>query len=316
MTFLYDKISNFLLSMFHAVPMQGIHTILSNSFLQGIYVIFIMALPIMAITSFVGIAVTFLITGPVFSVEVFKPDIKKFNPVENIKQKFKLRTLIELIKNLLKIAAATFIVYDIIRRSIPTLIQTVNLSIYDSLLVFYHFLVQAVIELWILFLAIAILDLIFQKKDFAKQMMMEKFEVKQEYKNTEGDPQVKSKRRQIAQEIAYSDGPAAAVQKGKAVVTNPTHLAIVLGYEKEIDAAPYILAMVQDKMAEHVIKLAGQYNVPVMRNIPLAHKLWEEGELYQYVPEDTYDAVAEIIRWVWALQEQADRMDYNGDYEE
>jgi flagellar biosynthesis protein FlhB len=269
-----------------------------------------MSIPILAATAFVGCAVTFLITGPVFSVEVFKPDLKKFNPVENIKQKFKLRTLIELLKNMLKIAIATYIVYDIIYRSLPTLIKTVSMNLMDSMQVFQHFLFQAVLELWILFIVIAVMDLIFQKKDFAKQMKMEKFEVKQEYKNTEGDPQIKSKRKQIAQEIAYSDGPAAAVQKGKAVVTNPTHLAIVLGYEREIDAAPYILAMVQDKMAEHVIKLAEQYNVPIMRNIPLAHKLWDEGELYQYVPEDTYDAVAEIIRWVWALQEQADRMEY------
>jgi type III secretion protein U len=310
-SFLYSHISTFTLSLLNAVAKPGIDDVLSNGFLQGMYVIFVMSIPILGLTAFVGVAVTFLISGPVFSVEVFKPDMKKFNPVENIKQKFKVRTLMELLKNMLKIAAATFIVYDIIYRSLPTLIKTVQMNILDSMLVFEHFLFQAVIELWVLFIVISVLDLIFQKKDFAKQMMMEKFEVKQEYKNTEGDPQIKSKRKQIAQEIAYSDGPAAAVQKGKAVVTNPTHLAIVIGYEREIDAAPYILTMGRDKMAEHIVKLAETYNVPIMRNIPLAHQLWENGEIYQYIPEDTYTAVAEIIRWVWALQEQANGIDAN-----
>lgn len=311
MTFLYGKISNFMLTLLHSVSQEGLDQILGNSFLQGIYLIFVMSMPVLALTAFVGCAINFLLTGPVFSMEVFKPDIKKFNPVENLKQKFKLKTLMELLKNMAKISAATYIVYNIIYNSLPTLVKTVQMNIVDSMMVFQHFLVQAVMQLWFLFIVVAIADLIFQKKDFAKQMMMEKFEVKQEYKNTEGDPQIKSKRKQIAQEIAYSDGPAAAVQKGKAVVTNPTHLAIVLGYEQEIDAAPYILAMAQDKMAEHVIKLAEEYNVPVMRNIPLAHKLWDEGELYQYVPEDTYEAVAEIIRWVWVLQEQYDNMEYD-----
>jgi flagellar biosynthesis protein FlhB len=144
--------------------------------------------------------------------------------------------------------------------------------------------------------------------DFAKQMKMEKFEVKQEYKNTEGDPQIKSKRKQVAQEIAYQDGPAGAVKKAKAVVTNPTHLAIVLGYDKSVDAAPYILSMGKEKMAEQLIKLAEKYDIPVMRNVDLAHKLWEEGEVDQYVPEDTYEVIAEILRWVASLQEESEAL--------
>ena len=132
---------------------------------------------------------------------------------------------------------------------------------------------------------------------------MEKFEIKQEYKNTEGDPHIKSKRKQIAQEIAYSGRAGRRSQRAKAVVTNPTHLAIAIGYERDVDAAPYILAMGKDGLAERMIKLAEQYDVPVLRNIPLAHKLWDEGELYEYVPEETYEALAEILRWVASLKD-------------
>ncbi len=86
-------------------------------------------------------------------------------------------------------------------------------------------------------------------------------------------------------------------------MTNPTHLAIAIGYEKEVDAAPYILALGKDMLAEQIVRAAERYNVPILRNIPLAHKLWDEGEVYEYVPEETYEALAEILRWVDSLKD-------------
>jgi len=302
--FLYHQVGDFLKGLFGAINNGNLDVTVASGFLKAIYIIFLASIPIAAFTTFVGVIVTFLITGPVFTFEVFKFDIKKFNPVENLKQKFKLKTLIELLKSLLKIGVATYIVYDIIYQSLPVLITTVKMPISSALLVFNHFLVEAVFKLWFLFIVIAVMDYIYQIQDFQKQMKMEKFEVKQEYKNTEGDPQIKSKRKQIAQEIAYQEGPAGALRKAQAVVTNPTHLAIVLAYDQEIDAAPYILFMGKDKMAEQVIKLAQEYNVPVMRNVGLARDLWERGEIYQYVPEDTYEAIAEVIRWVRSLNDE------------
>jgi type III secretion protein U len=150
---------------------------------------------------------------------------------------------------------------------------------------------------------VAVADFVYQKKTFANEMKMEKFEVKQEFKNSEGDPHIKGKRKQIAQEIAYQEGPTGGVKRAQAVVTNPTHLAIAIGYERKVDAAPYILAMGKDILAARIVKVAEQHNIPILRNIPLAHKLWEEGEIYEYVPEETYEALAEIMRWIAALEE-------------
>ena len=97
--------------------------------------------------------------------------------------------------------------------------------------------------------------------------------------------------------------PSPPQTRSEAIVTNPTHLAIAIGYEREVDVAPYILAMGKDLLAERIIKLAEQYDVPVLRNVPLAHKLWDEGEIYEYVPEETYEALAEILRWVASLKD-------------
>lgn len=298
---IYHQLGDFTVATFQAISKGDVITALPQLFAQSLYVILLTSLPVMVIVSFMGVMITFLAVGPVFAPEVFKFDIKKFDPIQNLKAKFKLRTLVELLKSLAKISVASYIIYDVVYKSLPVLIQTLNMPILSSLMVFNTFMMEVIIKIGLFFLGVAILDYMYQKHDFAKEMKMEKFEVKQEYKNTEGDPHIKGKRRQIAQEIAYSEGSAGGVRRAQAVVTNPTHLAIAIGYDKEIDAAPFITAMGKDAVAEQIIKLAQQYDKPVVRNIKLAHKLWENGEVQEYVPEDTYEAIAEILRWIRTL---------------
>lgn len=303
---LYHQMADFLIGTFKAVTDPEVSNAVLNLFYKANEVIFLASLPTLALVSCVGILINFLSVGPVFAPEVFKFDIKKFNPVDNLKAKFKLKTLVELLKSVLKISIASYLIYGVMYRSIPTLIQTVSMPITGALLVFYAFLIEVITKVGLFFIIVAIADFIYQKKVFASEMKMEKFEIKQEYKNSEGDPHIKGKRRQIAQEIAYQDGPAGGAKRAQAVVTNPTHLAIAIGYEKDLDAAPYIVAMGEGILAERIIKIAEKNNIPIVRNIPLAHKLWDAGEVYEYVPEDTYEVLAEIMRWIASLQEGND----------
>lgn len=304
--FLYDYLGGFLVSIFRQVANTHLDSAIVQFFYESVKVIFISSIPVMLFVTMIGVIINFLVVGPVFSTEVFKFDIKKFDPVQNLKQKFKLKTLFELVKSIIKISIACYIIYDVMYKSLPVLIKAVSMPISGALLIFNAFLMEVVIKVGIFFIVVAVADFIYQKRNFAKEMKMEKFEVKQEYKNTEGDPQIKSKRRQVAQEIAYQEGPATTLKRAQAVVTNPTHLAIALAYEKEMDAAPYILAMGKDMLAERMIKLAEEYNIPIIRNIPLAHQLWDEGGIYEYVPEGSYEAVAEIIRWLNSLKTDAE----------
>lgn len=305
-SYLYHSMADFMMVIFRAVDQKDLDHLVLNLFYKANEVIFVASLPTLILVSLVGVIVTFLTVGPVFSTEVFKFDIKKFNPVDNLKAKFKLKTLVELLKSILKISIATYLIYTVMYKSIPVLIQTVSMPITGALIVFHAFLLEAIAKVGLFFIAVAILDFIYQKRNFANEMKMEKFEVKQEYKNTEGDPLIKSKRRQIAQEIAYQEGPTGGVKRAQAVVTNPTHLAIAIGYERNLDSAPYILAMGKDMLAERIIKLAEKYDIPVIRNIPLAHMLWDQGDVYEYVPEETYEALAEILRWVASLKEETE----------
>jgi|694.fasta_scaffold08073_10 type III secretion protein U len=312
--YLYHNLSEFTVAAFRGITNEHLITVISQFWINSFTLIFICSIPVLCIVALVGVVVTFLTVGPVFAPEVFKFDIKKFDPIQNLKAKFKMKTLVELLKSLLKIGIASYLIYNVMYNSLPVLIRTISIPTAGALVVFNAFLMEVVIKVGLFFIIIAIMDFAYQRFDFAKEMKMEKFEVKQEYKNTEGDPHIKSKRRQIAQEIAYSEGPMGGVRRAKAVVTNPTHIAVAIGYDKDMDAAPYIIAMGQDILAERIIILAKKHEIPVVRNIKLARKLWDDGDVHEFVPEDTYEALAEILRWISALNtenafEYAERSD-------
>lgn len=298
---LYHYMADFLVATFRSIPHENLTSVIIQLFTNSIILIFLASVPILLVVCFIGVVINFLVVGPVFAPEVFKFDPKKFDPIQNLKAKFKMKTLVELIKSIIKITIASWLIYDVMWNSLPTLIRTVSLPTAAALIVFNTFLMEVVYKVGFFFLVVAVIDFAYQKFDFGKEMMMEKFEVKQEYKNTEGDPHIKSKRRQIAQEIAYSEGPTGGVRRAQAVVTNPTHIAVALGYNKEMDAAPYIIAMGKDLLAERIISIAEKNNIPVIRNIKLARKLWDEGEVHEFVPEETYETIAEIIRWINSL---------------
>lgn len=270
---------------------------------KAIYVIFHASIPILCTVVAVGVLVNFLIIGPVFSVEAMKPDIKRLNPVTNIKNMFKIKTVVELLKSIFKITGAVIIIYFTIKHALGEIIATINMPIYGATLVFAGFLKKVVLRVGLFFMIIGVFDLAFQRKNFNKEMMMEKFEIKQEHKDTEGDPHIKGKRRQMSQEIAYQDGPS-ATKNANAVISNPTHIAVAIGYEAEDQPAPTILTMGLNTVAQDIINIAVNNNIPVMRNVELAQDLYYKANIGDYVPEETYEAISEVLKWVAQLEKQ------------
>lgn len=300
--YLYESLASYIITMFKLsssnIDMQNRA---GGIFSQAIQVIFNTSMPILVLTACVGLLTNFLIVGPMFSVESMKPDIKRLNPVTNIKNLFKFKTIFELLKSIFKITGALILIYTVVWYSIPEIIGTAALPVFGSALVFSDFLVKVIIRVGIFFLVIAIFDLIFQKRNFAKEMKMEKFEVKQEYKDTEGDPHVKSKRRQTAQEIAYQEGPM-SVKRAKAIITNPIHIAVAIEYHSDTEPAPRIVTMGKGTIADLIMKIAQENGIPIMRNPTLAQTLFEKGKISDYIPEETYQAVAELLRWLEGLE--------------
>lgn len=300
--YLYEILASYMISMFNLssanIDMQNRA---GGIFSQAIQVIFNTSMPIMVFTACIGLLVNFLIVGPLFSAEVLKPDLKRLNPITNIKNLFKFKTLFELLKSIFKISGALILIWTVVWYSIPEIIATAALPVTGSAFVFTDFLIKVIIRVGIFFLVIAIFDLVFQKRTFAKEMRMEKFEVKQEFKDTEGDPHIKSKRRQTAQEIAYQEGPM-SVKRAKAVITNPIHIAVAIEYHAETEPAPRIVTMGKGTIADLILRIAQENGIPIMRNVTLAQTLFEKGRISDYIPEETYQAVAEILRWLEGLE--------------
>ena len=301
--YLYNHVTGFMLELFTIAPNTNVQLTAPYYLKEMIYVILIASLPIALIVSIVGLIIGFLVVGPTFATEVFKPNFKKFNAVENLKQKFKMKTVVELLKSIFKIFGAAVLLYFAIYHDIKELVATVALPPEVSLIVFKKIIYKVAVWIGVYFMLIAVVDIVYQRFNFAKEMKMEKFEVKQEYKDTEGHPEIKSKRRQVAQEIAYDEGTT-QVKRSKAVVTNPHDVAVAIGYEPEKYKAPWIIAMGTENRALAIIAEAEKYNIPIMRNVPLAHQLLDEGEVNRLVPESTYDAIGEILLYVTALQTQ------------
>jgi len=304
--YMFEVISSFILTCFKSVANERAITQKAPVLLyHTIDVIFRASAPVLIVVVFTGVLVNFLVIGPVFSFEAMKFQFKKLNPVEGIKQKFKMKVLVELIKSVLKIVAAALIIYIAIMSMLSQAVSAAAIPVYASAMILEEFLKTITIRVGIFFLLVALFDLAFQKKNFAKEMKMEKFEVKQEYKDTEGDPQIKGKRKELSREIAYQEGPSAA-RRARAIVTNPTHIAVAIGYNEEEDPAPMILTMGQGIIAEKIIKIAIDDKIPVMRNPELARDLFARGRISDYIPEDTYKAIAEVLKWVSSMEENPD----------
>jgi type III secretion protein U len=196
-TYLYQTLAGYIVSTFRLSSTNiDLQNRAGGFFSEAIMVIFNTSIPILVITACMGVLVSFIVVGPMFSLEAMKPDIKRMNPVTNLKNMFKLKTFVELIKSILKILGALILIYSVVHASIPEIVQTAGIPIIGSASIFGDFLYKVIIRVGIFFVAIAIFDLVYQKRNFSKEMKMEKFEVKQEYKDTEGDPHIKGRRRQ------------------------------------------------------------------------------------------------------------------------
>lgn len=249
----------------------------------------------------IAAVVGFLQVGPIFSMEPLKPQGKKLNPLEGLKNMFKTPTFIELVKNVLKITVIFFIAYKVLAGNLFEVLQTVHVSVVDSARIAGELIFKIVLRVLILFIAIALADFLVQRWQFMKQMRMSKDEVKREYKQDEGDPHVKSHRKALHREFAFGDVQQ-KVKSADAVVTNPVHVAIAIKYDRDEMGAPEVVAKGQRLFADMIRKIAEENNIPIMRNVPLAWSLLEV-EVGGEVPEELYSAVAEILALVYKMKQ-------------
>ena len=281
----------------------GLQDNLSGLVLEMLKTFLFAAGALLATTAVVAVAATFFQTKLLVSGEALKPKFSRINPLQGIKRLFSLRSVIEALKGILKITVLLFLIYQFLVGIVDTFTKYLHtdLAVACAHLVDEGF--QMVMQIAIAFVVLAGADVFYQWWDYERQLRMSKQEIKEEYKQMEGDPQVKGKIKEVQRRMAQSR-MMQQVPKADVVIRNPTHFAVALRYHPETDGAPIVLAKGQDELAGRIVRKAEEHHIAIIENVPLARALYATAELNREIPPELYNAVAEVLVYLYRMDEK------------
>jgi flagellar biosynthesis protein FlhB len=259
--------------------------------------------PIMLVALLAGVFSNYVQVGVMFTAEPLQPKLEKIDPIKGAKRIFSLRAIVELLKSILKIGFVGAITFVILWMNIDEVLGLSFKTIHDSLAAMASLTVQMGIAASLALLFLSVFDYLYQKYDFEKNIRMSKQDIKDEHKNSEGDPLIKSKIKQRQREMAMRR-MMQEVPEADVVITNPTHYAIALKYDESKSDAPYVVAKGVDYLAQKIKFIAGENDIIMVENRPLARSLYDSAEIGEAIPEDFFKAVAEILAYVYRMKNQ------------
>ena len=256
-----------------------------------------------AVAAVIGIAANAAQIGFLFTFEPIIPKFEKLNPVEGAKKIFSMKNLFEFFKNVVKVCFLSYLLYKIIWASVPELLTMCYGTVDDIFPSLKLMLKRMAIYTAFGYIVIAVVDRLFQGRNFTKEMMMTKDEVKREYKEMEGSAEIKQAQRQFRDEILNGPDPAQAAKKANVVVTNPTHLAVGIRFKAEEAPLPRICALGSGRVAKIIRETALAEGIPVMEDRPLARALYANGKIEDFIPDTLIEPVAEVLKWAKQIQD-------------
>ncbi len=260
------------------------------------------ALPVMLGIMVIALGINFFQVGFVISTEKLEPKLDNLNPINGFGRIFSKRSLVEMFKSLFKIMVIGFFLYLYLKDEIPFMPYFISYDLGHSLAEIADKIFTMAFQVIAVIMVLAAADYAYQQWQTTQDLMMTKQEVKDEYKQTEGDPQIKGKIKQKQRQMAMSR-MMQEVPKADVIITNPTHFAVALLYEKGMPA-PKIVAKGQDLVAQRIKDIARENNVTIVENKPLARALYQTVEIGDFVPQELYQAVAEILAYVYKLKKK------------
>ncbi len=263
------------------------------------------ALPLLLVSSFVAFIATGIQTKFLFAKEAMKPNFGRMNPISGMKKFFSLKSFVEVFKNLVKITILGYFVYSFIKDNIEVFFKLQQMDVFQAGAITLSKILELVTKVCMAFAVIAFFDYLYQRWSYEKDIKMTKQEVKEEYKQQEGDPKVKGRIKQIQRQMAMSR-MMQAVPDADVVIRNPTHYAIALKYNIEKDNAPTVVAMGQDNTALRIVAVAMENNVYVIENKELTRALYPLVDLNQEIPVDFYNAIAEIFALMYTAKNEGE----------
>lgn len=258
------------------------------------------ALPLLLTAAVLGILGHGVQTRFLFTMEPVKPKLSKLNPINGIKKLFGLKKIVDLVKNLIKIAILLALLYNLVKSDLSPIARMIDMPIFSAASQMLVMVFDLVKKVCIAFAVVAFFDFLYQRWDFENNLKMTKQEVKEEYKMTEGNPEIKGRIRKIQRQMAMSR-MMQSVPEADVVVRNPTHFAVALKYDPERHGAPVVLAMGKDYLAFRIIEVAKEHGVSVLEDRPLARALYASCEVGREIPAEFYGAVAELLVYIYRL---------------
>ncbi|WP_243111776.1 flagellar biosynthesis protein FlhB [Butyrivibrio sp. CB08] len=293
----YNNIPNVARTYDGYLPVATIISILNNAILTMLLI----AAPFLIIGFLIAFLSDLVQVGFKPTSKPLQPKLSKINPISGMKKIFSTRKLFELGKSILKLAVMAVVIYSFFTGRTESLFLLYDMPLKQAIGLMGDLIISLGLRIGVAYMIIAIMDLIYQRRKFKKDMMMTKQEVKDEYKNSEGDPAVKSaqkrrmmesSRRRMMQQLPQAD----------VVITNPTHYAVAIKYDAEEADAPIVVAKGSDYLAQKIKEIAKENGVEIVENKPLARMLFANVEIGEMVPPELYKAVAEVLAYVYHLK--------------
>ncbi|RAV03526.1 flagellar biosynthesis protein FlhB [Paenibacillus sp. YN15] len=257
--------------------------------------------PIFAVTVLVGILANYMQIGFLLTGEAFKIKFSKINPIEGAKRIFSLKSLVDFAKTLLKLTLIGYLVYSSLWGEKENLVNLAHLPLADVLAYVARLTVMMGIKIGVALVILSIFDYMYQKYEYEKNLRMSKQDIKDEYKKSEGDPQIKGKIKEKQRRMALAR-MMQDVPKADVVITNPTHFAVAIQYDNGKMDAPRVVAKGTDFVALKIKEVAKENGVITMENRPLARALYDQVEIGQTIPAELFQAVAEVLAYVYRLK--------------
>ncbi|MCR4868261.1 MAG: flagellar biosynthesis protein FlhB [Lachnospiraceae bacterium] len=232
------------------------------------------------------------------STEPLKPNLNKFNPINGLKRIFSKQALFNLFLSIAKITMIFLVAYSVISTHIHEIFILYELDLFQAIALVGQLVVDTGLRISFIYLLIGFVDLIYQKRKFKKDIKMTKQEVKDEFKNSEGDPQIKGQQRQKMREVSQRR-MMQQVPQADVVITNPTHIAVAVKYDTEVANAPVVVAKGEDFLAQKIREAATEHGVEIVENKPLARAIYTTVEVGQQIPPELYQAVAEVLAVIY-----------------
>ncbi len=304
--YMYERLHNlyrYMYQNFDIAVNEFSITFIGKILKHAIMSMFEILFPFFGIVVAIGLIGNFLQVGWKPSLKTMKPKFNKLNPIQGFKRLFSLKSVMELIKSLLKIIIIIAIVYMSVNGKEGFILYVYELSLLEAFKLMTDIALDIGIKVGAFFIIIAVIDYIYQKFSLEKQLKMTKQEVKQEHKETEGNPEIKSKIRQKMREAAMKrmmqDLPSADV-----IITNPTHFAVAIKYDTNDFLAPVVIAKGVDVLAAKIKSIAKDHEIEIVENRPLARTLYYTVDIGGEIPPELYQTVAEVLAFVYNLKKK------------